>query len=105
MKIKKGDKVQVLTGKDKGKKGTVLRVIPSKLRVVVSGVNLVKKHSKPTQASDGGIIQKESSIHISNISHIDPKTSSFTKVGYKILEDGTKVRFAKKSDELILIEG
>ena len=105
LKIKKGDKVQVITGKFKGKVGDVIKVFPSDNRAVVSGVNLAKKHTKPTQTSEGGIVQKELSIHISNLSHIDPKTNEITKVGYKILEDGKKVRFAKKSGELISKEG
>lgn len=105
LKIKKGDKVKVITGKSKGKVGDVIKVLPSENRVVVSGVNLVKKHTKPTQTSEGGIVQKELPIHVSNVSHVDPKTGVATKVGYKILEDGKKVRFAKKSGEIITKEG
>lgn len=105
LKIKKGDKVKVITGKSKGKVGDVIKVLPSENRVVVSGVNLVKKHTKPTQTSEGGIVQKELPIHVSNVSHVDPKTGVATKVGYKILEDGKKVRFAKKSGEIIMKEG
>lgn len=101
MKIKKGDKVRVITGKNKGKEGEVLQVFPKDSKVIVSGVNLVKKHTKPTQFSEGGIIQKELPIHVSNVSHIDPKTGVVTKVGYKILEDGKKVKFAKKSGEIL----
>ena len=105
LKIKKGDKVQVVTGKNKGKVGDVIKVMPAENRVVVSGVNLAKKHAKPSQTSEGGIIQKELPIHVSNVSHIDPKTNEITKVGYKTLEDGKKVRIAKKSGEIISKEG
>jgi large subunit ribosomal protein L24 len=105
LKIKKGDKVQVVTGKNKGKVGDVIKVFPSENRVIVSGVNLAKKHTKPSQTSEGGIIQKELPIHVSNVSHIDPKTNEITKIGYKTLEDGKKVRFAKKSGEIITKEG
>ncbi len=105
LKIKKGDKVQVVTGKNKGKVGDVIKVFPSENRVIVSGVNLAKKHTKPSQTSEGGIIQKELPIHVSNVSHVDPKTNEITKIGYKTLEDGKKVRFAKKSGEIISKEG
>ena len=105
LNIKKGDNVQVVTGKNKGKVGDVLKVFPSENRVIVSGVNLVKKHTKPSQTSEGGIIQKELPIHVSNVSHVDPKTNEITKIGYKTLEDGKKVRFAKKSGEIISKEG
>jgi large subunit ribosomal protein L24 len=105
MKIKTGDKVKVITGKNKGRVGDVLKVIPKENKVVVSGVNLVKRHTKPTQASEGGIIKKELPIHVSNVSHIDPKTNEITKIGFKFLEDGKKVRFAKKSGEIISKEG
>ncbi|NRB10481.1 MAG: 50S ribosomal protein L24 [Rickettsiaceae bacterium] len=104
LKIRKGDKVQVIAGKNKGKVGDVVKVLPKDNKVIVSGVNVVKKHTKPTKTSDGGIIQKELPIHVSNVSHIDPKTNAVTKVGYKYLEDGKKVRFAKKSGELIKAE-
>ncbi len=105
LKIRRGDSVIVITGKDKGKIGKVLRVLPSLNRAVVSGVNIVKKHTKPTQHSQGGIIQKESTINISNIAIVDPKTAGATKIGFKFLGDGTKVRQAKKSGEFILKEG
>ncbi len=105
LKIKKGDKVKVITGKNKGKTGDVIKVFPASNKLIVSGVNLVKKHTKPSQMSEGGIIQKELPIHVSNVSHIDPKTNEATKVGYKILEDGKKIRFAKKSGEIIAKEG
>jgi large subunit ribosomal protein L24 len=99
MKIKKGDQVVVLTGKDKGKKGEVLRAIPTENRVVVAGVKVVKKHSKPTQFSAGGIIDKELSIHTSNVALVDPKNGSATRVGFKVMKDSKKVRVAKKSGE------
>ena len=105
LKIKKGDKVKVITGTSKGKVGDVLKVFPSENKLIVSGVNLAKKHTKATQTSEGGIVQKELPIHISNVSHIDPKTNEITKIGYKVLEGGKKVRFAKKSGEIISKEG
>lgn len=104
-KISTGDEVLVIAGKDAGKKGKVLRVIRDKNRVVVAGVNLVTKHIKPSKTHDGGIVRQEASIHISNVSHIDPKTGTATKVQIKILKDGTKVRVAKKSGEIIAKEG
>lgn len=103
-KIKKGDTVTVITGKDKGKIGKVLKMIPSSSRVLVSGINLAKVHLKPSQLSDGGIVAKELSIHVSNLAHVDPKLGSSTKVGYKIV-DGKKTRFYKKSGELFVVEG
>lgn len=105
LKVKKGDEVVVITGKHKGKKGKILKVFPEDSKVVVSGVNLVKKHTKPNQMSEGGIITKELPIHISNIAHIDPKTGNPTKVAFKFLEDGSKVKVAKKSGEVIGKEG
>ncbi len=101
MKIKKGDQVIVLTGKSKGTKGEVLDVITSTRRVIVQGVNLVKKHNKPTQFAAGGIQSKELSIDASNVALADPKTGEATRVGYKTLKDGKKVRVAKKSGETI----
>jgi large subunit ribosomal protein L24 len=101
LKIKKGDEVVVLTGKDKGSKGEVLDVLPTKSRVVVKGVNLVTKHAKPTQFSAGGKSQKEMSIHISNVALADPKTGKATRVGYKTLKDGKKVRVARASGETV----
>jgi len=105
MKIRRGDKVIVTTGKDKGKTGTVLKVIPQDSKLVISGVNVVKKHTKPSRTSEGGIIPKELPIHVSNVAHIDPKSGTATKVGIKILQDGTKTRVAKKSGEIIKSEG
>lgn len=101
LKIKKGDQVVVLAGKDKGKKGEVLRVIPEDSRVVVAGVNVVTKHVKPSQTSAGGIQKTELPVHISNVAVADPKTGKPTRVGFKVLKDGKKVRVAKKSGETI----
>ncbi|ASF37745.1 MULTISPECIES: 50S ribosomal protein L24 [Halobacillus] len=101
MHVKKGDKVMVITGKDKGKQGTILEAYPKKERVLVEGVNEVKKHAKPSQENpQGGILTQEASIHVSNVLPIDPKTGEPTRVGYKV-EDGKKVRIAKKSGEAL----
>jgi len=100
-KIKKKDRVIVMSGRDKGKRGEVLRVIPEESRVVVSGVNMVKRHTRQTQRSQGGIVPKEAPLHWSKVAHIDPKTNQPTRIGFKILKDGRKVRFAKKSGEVI----
>ncbi|MCG8491446.1 MAG: 50S ribosomal protein L24 [Sneathiellales bacterium] len=99
--VKKGDKVVVLTGKDKGKTGEVLSVVREDRRAVVSGVNMVKRHTKQSQTEAGGIVEKEASIHLSNIALQDPKDGKATRVGYKTLDDGRKVRFAKRSGEVI----
>ncbi|WP_282201391.1 50S ribosomal protein L24 [Collibacillus ludicampi] len=102
MHVRKGDEVQVIAGKDKGKKGRILAAFPKKERVIVEGVNIVKKHQRPNPANpQGGIIEKEAPIHVSNVMLLDPKTGEPTRVGIKILEDGTKVRYAKKSGEII----
>ncbi|MET3699924.1 large subunit ribosomal protein L24 [Bacillus oleivorans] len=99
MHVKKGDKVMVISGKDKGKTGVILAAFPKKDRVVVEGVNIVKKHAKPSQDNpQGGIISREAAIHVSNVMPIDPKTGQPTRVGYKEV-DGKKVRVAKKSGE------
>lgn len=100
-KIKKGDKVVVLTGRDKGKTGEVVKVLPSESRVVVSGVNTVKRHQRATQTSAGGIEEKDAAIHVSNVALADPKTGEATRVGFKTGKDGKKVRVAKKSGEVI----
>lgn len=101
MHVKKGDKVVVISGKDKGKQGTILTAYPKKNRVLVEGVNIVKKHSKPSQANpQGGILSLEAAIHVSNVMPIDPKTGKPTRVGYKI-ENGKKVRVAKISGETL----
>lgn len=97
MHVKKGDKIKVITGKDKGKTGVILAAFPKKDRVLVEGVNIVKKHMKPDQENpQGGIMSVEAAVHVSNVMVIDPKTGEPTRVGYKI-EDGKKVRVAKKS--------
>ena len=97
LKIKKGDKVVVITGRDKGKTGEVVRVMPKEMRCVVQGVNLVKRHQRQTQAQQGGIIEKEATIHLSNVAHIDPQSDKPTRVGFKIQDDGRKIRVAKRS--------
>ena len=99
--IKKGDRVIVTTGRDKGKKGEVMKVMAEENRALVSGVNMVKRHQRQTQTQQGGIVNKESPIHISNLAHVDPKSGGATRVGFKVLGDGRKVRFAKKSGEVI----
>ena len=100
-KIKKGDKVVVLAGRDKGRSGEVLQVIPAEGRALVRGVNLVKRHTRQTAQTEGGIISKEAPIHLSNLAVADPKDGKPTRVGFKVLDDGRKVRVAKRSGELI----
>lgn len=100
-KIKKGDKVVVLTGRDRGKSGEVVQVMPKEDRALVRGVNLVKRHTRQTQTAQGGIISKEAPLQLSNIAIADPKDGKATRVGFKILEDGRKVRVAKRSGEVI----
>ena len=100
-KIKRGDSVIVLSGRDKGKKGSVLLVHPKKNRAIVQGVNLVRRHTRPTATDQGGIKEKELSIHLSNLAIEDPKTGQPTRVGFKRLTDGTKVRIARSSGEVI----
>jgi len=100
-KIRKGDKVVVRTGKDKGKTGEVLRVLREEARVLVQGVNMVKRHSRPAPGNPGGIIDKEAPIHISNVALTDPKTGKPTRVGFKVLDGGRKVRIARGSGEVI----
>jgi large subunit ribosomal protein L24 len=101
MKIKKGDNVVVITGRDKGKSGTVLRVIPKESRVLVQGVNVVKRHTRPSAGQQGGIVEKELSIHVSNIALVDPKTNKPTRTGFKVLDGDRKVRVARRSGEVI----
>jgi large subunit ribosomal protein L24 len=101
VKIKKGDRVVVTTGRDKGKKGEVLKVFPKEDRALVSGVNIAKRHQKQTAKLQGGIVNKEAPIQLSNLAHIDPKSGEATRIGFKVLNDGRKVRFAKKSGEVI----
>lgn len=100
-KIKKGDKVVVLAGRDKGKSGEVISVIPAENRAFVRGVNIVKRHQRQTANSEGGIISKEAALDLSNIAFADPKDGKPTRVGFKVLEDGRKVRFAKRSGDVI----
>ena len=100
-KIRKGDKVVVLAGKDKGKEGSVLKVMPATGRVLVQGVNMVKRHSRGSQTQQPGIIDKEAPIHHSNVAIVDPKDGKPTRVTFKVLETGKKVRVAKRSGEVI----
>ena len=100
LKIKKGDKVVVLTGRDKGKTGEVMKVLREENRLIVQGVNMVKRHQRQTMQAQGGIIEKEATIHVSNVAHIDPKTQKPTKVGYR-MDGERKVRFARASGEVI----
>ncbi|WP_039455048.1 50S ribosomal protein L24 [Candidatus Jidaibacter acanthamoebae] len=102
LKMRKGDKVIIITGKDKGKKGEVIKVLPTDNKVVVSGLNIAHKHVKPSKTNpQGGIIPKEMPLNISNVAHVDPKTDMPTKVGFKFLADGKKIRYAKRSGEVI----
>ncbi|MGM1049662.1 LSU ribosomal protein L24P [Paenibacillus uliginis N3/975] len=100
--VKKDDTVIVISGKDKGKKGRVIAAYPRENRVLVEGVNMMKKHQKPNQQNpQGGIIEQEAPIHVSNVMHVDPKSGKVTRIGYKVLDNGKKVRVAKKSGEVI----
>jgi len=101
LKFKKGDKVVVTTGRDKGRSGSILKMLRDENRAIVQGVNMVKRHQKQTQTDEGGIISKEAPIHLSNLMHEDPTDGKPTRVGFKILNDGRKVRFAKRSGEVI----
>src|SRR3546814_17783518 len=100
-KIKKGDEVVVVAGRDKGKEGKVLGVLRAENRALVEGINMIRRHQRQTQTQQGGIVDKEASIHLSNLAHVDPKDGRPRRVGYKFLEDGRKVRFAKRSGEEI----
>ena len=100
-KIRKGDRVIVLAGRDKGRTGEVLGVLPREDRAIVQGINLVRRHQRQTASQEGGIVSKEMPIHLSNLAHVDPKEDKPTRVGFKINEDGAKVRYAKRSGELI----
>ncbi|KAA2234624.1 50S ribosomal protein L24 [Salinarimonas soli] len=100
-KIKKGDNVVVTTGRDKGKTGEVIQVMPKEERALVRGVNMVKRHTRQSMNQEGGIISKEAPIHLSNLAYADPKDGKATRVGFKTLDDGRKVRFAKRSGDLI----
>jgi large subunit ribosomal protein L24 len=100
-KIRKGDRVVVTTGRDKGKTGEVRSLIPEESRAIVAGVNLVRRHTRQTAQTEGGILTKEAPIHLSNLAIADPKTGKPTRVGFKVLDDGRKVRVAKRSGDLI----
>ncbi|MBD1545821.1 50S ribosomal protein L24 [Roseibium aggregatum] len=100
-KIKSGDTVIVLTGRDKGKTGEVIKMMPDDNKALVRGVNMVRRHQRQTQTQEGGIIAKEAPIHLSNIAIVDPQDGKATRVGFKVREDGTKVRVAKRSGDLI----
>ena len=99
--IRKGDRVLVIAGRDKGKKGEVIKLLPKEERALVAGVNMVKRHQRQSQTQQGGIVSKEATIHLSNLAHVDPKSGGATRIGFKTLNDGRKVRFAKKSGEVI----
>jgi len=100
-KIRKGDRVIVLAGRDKGRTGDVLGVLPKENRAIVGGINMVRRHQRQSATQEGGITSKEMSIHLSNLAHVDPTEDRPTRVGFKTNEDGSKVRFAKRSGELI----
>lgn len=100
-KIKKGDTVVVLSGRDKGKSGEVIQVLPADNKALVRGINMVRRHQKQTQTQEAGIVSKEAAIHLSNIALADPKDGKATRVGFKVQEDGAKVRVAKRSGDLI----
>jgi large subunit ribosomal protein L24 len=100
MKVRKDDEVAVLTGREKGKTGKIVKVFPDDSSVLVQGVNMVKRHQKPQQGRQGGIVEKEAPIHVSNVALLDPKDRKPTKVGYKTV-DGRKLRFARRSGEMI----
>jgi large subunit ribosomal protein L24 len=101
MKIKKGDNVVVITGRDKGKAGEVLRVLPAERRLIVQGIHVARRHTKARMGDPGGIVDKELTIHVSNVAHIDPQSGKPTRVGYKTLDDGRKVRVARRSGEVL----
>jgi large subunit ribosomal protein L24 len=101
LKIKKGDKVIVLAGRDKGKSGEVFAVFPTENRALVQGVNMVQRHTRQSAQTEGGILSREAKIHISNLALIDPKDGKATRAGYKINDDGSKSRIAKRSGEVI----
>ena len=101
LRIKKADRVIVISGRDKGKVGEVIQVLPKENRVKVRGVNLIKKHQRQSPTQQGGIVEIEAPIHVSNVAHVDPKSNRPTRVGYRFLDDGRKVRFAKRSGEVI----
>ena len=100
-RVKKGDKVMVLAGRDKGKSGEVLKMLRSENRAIVQGVNMAKRHVRASQTGPGGITEKELPINLSNLAHIDPEDNKPTRVGIRTLDDGRKVRYAKRSGEVI----
>ena len=101
LKIKKGDNVVVISGRDKGRAGEVLRVLPAENRLIVQGVHMARRHTKPRMGDPGGIVEKELTIHVSNVAHVDPRSGKPTRIGFKILDDGRKVRVARRSGEVI----
>ena len=101
LKVKKGDTVVVISGRDKGKRGEVLRVFPDDARVIVQGVHVARRHTKQSLGQPGGIVDKELTIHVSNVAHIDPQSNRPTRVGYRNLDDGRKVRIARRSGEVL----
>ena len=101
LKIKKGDNVVVISGRDKGKRGQVLRVFPDENRLIVQNVHMARRHTRPRFGEPGGIVDKELTIHVSNVAHIDPQSSKPTRVGYRMLDDGRKVRIARRSGEVL----
>jgi len=101
LKIKKGDNVVVISGRDKGKQGEVLRVFPTESRLIVQGVHVARRHTRQSMREQGGIVEKELTIHVSNVAHIDPASQKPTRVGYKTLDDGRKVRIARRSGEVL----
>ena len=100
-RIKKGDRVIVLAGRSKGRTGEVLKMMPKENRAIVQGVNMVRRHTKPSQTNPGGIVDKEAPIHVSNLAHVDPDGGGPTRIGFRTLENGRKVRYAKRSGEVI----
>ena len=100
-KVRKGDRVIVTSGRDKGKSGEVLRVLPADRRLIVQGIHVARRHTKARMGDPGGIVDKELTIHVSNVAHVDPQSGKPTRVGYKILDDGRKVRVARRSGEVI----
>jgi large subunit ribosomal protein L24 len=101
LKVKKGDNVVVISGRDKGKRGEVLRVFPTENRLIVQGVHVARRHTKQSLGQPGGIVDKELTIHVSNVAHIDPQSNKPTRVGYRNLDDGRKVRVARRSGEVL----
>lgn len=100
-KFRKGDNVVVISGRDRGKKGSILKMMPSQGRLIVQGVNMVKRHTAPSQRQAGGIVEKEAPIHVSNVAHVDPSDGKPTRIGLRVLEDNRKVRYAKRSGEVM----